>query len=435
MVKKLPTFHTINTISKVLNSSGKIGGLLTETLNLLLESLDATLVLLFLQRGNNYQVHISSYPSFDDKKLEDLRTYLQSESFVKSTLAFEFTNIVYREDIESSVRDSLENNFNISVNNIIRTHLLSDDSESQTGSLLALNIKPDSNDAAEEELKNFVESVANNITLAISKAVLAEESNRVSQLLGMGKLAHDIKNLTFALGANVNLSDYVLHDLKDKLEKEGWDKKILSYVQSIDDMMGDLHESIDRVQRYSTLISDLAAGKKLTPTLKLGPMAQSVQLGAAYLESEGREQHVAIRYHIQNDAPPVMHDEMYIVRIVQNLVSNAIHASSMKIGQYKHIYKNVQEFEILSYVHVVYKYEKPYHIIEVQDFGIGMSEKTAEKILAGKSTTSWENHRGSGWGTKIALELAATHHASASIESELGRGTTFRLEIPEKIEE
>ena len=44
--------------------------------------------------------------------------------------------------------------------------------------------------------------------------------------------------------------------------------------------------------------------------------------------------------------------------------------------------------------------------------------------------SSWQRHVGSGWGTKIVLELAATHGAKVNIESQIGKGTVVRIFFP-----
>jgi signal transduction histidine kinase len=59
-----------------------------------------------------------------------------------------------------------------------------------------------------------------------------------------------------------------------------------------------------------------------------------------------------------------------------------------------------------------------------------MSREIAERILAGDARSQWDKSSGSGWGTKIVLELAATHNAKVSIDSEPGKGSTFRVAFP-----
>ncbi len=279
----------------------------------------------------------------------------------------------------------------------------------------------------------FMNTITTLIMMAYQNSMLLEESNRASQLLGMGKVAHDIKNLTHALEANVIFSDHTLNELREYAFEAKADDHLKNCVQSIDFMFEELTYSVDRVKRYSSLISDIASGKPLKPVKRLGLLSQNVQLGAAYLESEGRSQHIGMKYEMQHDAPQTMHDDMYVFRIVQNLVSNAIRAASenifekmpeLKQGGYQN------EYETYDDIYIRYKFETPFHIVEIEDHGMGMTRDMAERILTGNAMSSWHRHAGSGWGTKIVLELAATHDAKVNIESQYGKGTTVRVFFP-----
>ncbi len=279
----------------------------------------------------------------------------------------------------------------------------------------------------------FMNTLTTLIMMAYQNSKLLEESSRASQLLGMGKVAHDIKNLTYALEANVIFSDHSLNELREYAHESHADDHLKNCVQSIDFMFEELTYSVDRVKRYSSLISDIASGKPLKPVKRLGSLSQNVQLGAAYIESEGRTHHIGIKYEIQHDAPETMHDDMYIFRIVQNLVSNAIRASSEKLLEKMPELKqsgHEHEFETYDEIYVRYKFEPPYHIVEVEDHGMGMTREMAERILTGNAMSSWHRHVGSGWGTKIVLELAATHDAKVNIESQYGQGTVVRVFFP-----
>jgi len=59
-----------------------------------------------------------------------------------------------------------------------------------------------------------------------------------------------------------------------------------------------------------------------------------------------------------------------------------------------------------------------------------MTQEKAARILSGTARSQWDKTSGSGWGMRIVLELAQTHDARVSIDSEVGCGTTFRVAIP-----
>src|SRR5205085_4383111 len=117
---------------------------------------------------------------------------------------------------------------------------------------------------------------------------------------------------------------------------------------------------------------------------------------------------------------------------VQNLVGNGIKAVRESIPDEWQAKLGESENAIFGVVTVRYRYEKPYHVVEVEDSGPGMTDEVRRQILSGKARSQWDKGSGSGWGTKIVLELAATHNAQVSIDSEPGKGSIFRVAFPDQ---
>lgn len=324
---------------------------------------------------------------------------------------------------EDSPKGEIEKKTGVTVRTMVTVPLMMEDME-PIGVVQLVNKHDGMFSEEDAQVLDTVSAVA---TMAFMNSQLMAESTRASQLLGMGKVGHDIKNLAFALEANVSFSDETLKSLREQIE-DGSPPAELGYtVEAIETMFEELRLSIERITRYSVLISDLSAGKALQPDKKLAPLSNTIQLAAAYLESEGRSRHVKLCYDIQQDAPPLNHDEMYLFRIVQNLVSNAIKAVGETISNDAFDEDNETTWQ---QVDVRYRYVDGSHILEIEDHGPGMSQDTANSILSGNARSIWSKSTGSGWGTKIVLELAATHDAKVEIDSELGKGTTFRVAFP-----
>jgi len=275
-----------------------------------------------------------------------------------------------------------------------------------------------------------LETVAGVSTMAYLNYRLTDEAARASTLLGMGKVSHDIGNLAASLFATLSYSGLAMDGLKATLRRQNCEEEAHDYVISLEEMHRDLQSTVDRIVGYSRLISDLSAGRELRPNKVLAPLAQTIQTSAAYLEADSRKNHVALRYEIQHDAPPLFHDELYLFRIVQNLVGNAIKAVKETIPDEWAARYSPDDEAVMGEVFVRYKYANGEHVIEVSDTGPGMSKETAESILSGNARSQWDKTSGSGWGTRIVLELAATHDAKVTIDSKLGRGTTFRVTFP-----
>lgn len=321
-------------------------------------------------------------------------------------------------------REKIEKKVGVRARNMITVPLSMEDEE-PIGVVQLVNKCDGDFDDNDVAVLDIVSSVS---TMAFINTLLLQDQTRSSQLLGMGKVAHDIKNMAFALEANLVFSDETTRQLRERVQASGQDEILLRCVSEIDEQFRDLHESIDRIKGYSILISDLSAGKALQPELKLGQAGPAIARAASYMEPEGRSHRIGLKYEIEEDAPPMLFDEMYLSRIVQNLVSNAIKASAEQVPD---DWTPRDEDEMFGDVIVRYLVIAGTHVVEVEDRGAGMSEETMKRILKGTARSFWSKSGGTGWGTKIVLELAASQGATFSIQSEVGKGSIFRVTFPE----
>lgn len=301
--------------------------------------------------------------------------------------------------------------------------------EVPVGVVQLLNKTDGSFSAADMAVLDTVAAVS---TMAILNSRLTDEATRASTLLGMGKVSHDIGNLAASLYANISYSELAMDGLKDQLRVAHAEGAGEMYIESLESMFEELRASVDRIVGYSRLVSDLSAGRELRPDFKLATLEHTIHTSAAYLEAEGRKNAVAIRYDIAEDAPPTMHDDLYVFRIVQNLVGNAIKAVRETVPQDWQEPIDEDEEAVFGEVIVRYRFDGAKHVIEVQDSGPGMTQEVIDRILSGNARSEWAKAGGSGWGMRIVKELAATHHADLEIESEPGSGSTFRVALPHR---
>ena len=281
-----------------------------------------------------------------------------------------------------------------------------------------------------ENDRAVLDTVASVATMAYRNARLSEEMARASSLLGMGKVSHDIGNLAASMYAHLSLGQMVVDGLEEHLKENAPDEKTAMYVENLAPMFSDLHLSVDRIVGYSRLISDMSAGRPVRPKMVVAPMVETIQTSAAYLEAEGRANRVALRYELHGDAPATHHDPLFLFRIVQNLVGNAIKAVRETLPE--NLEDSGEEPTTLGEVAVRYAYLDGRHELEVHDSGPGMTDEIARRILSGNARSMWDKGSGSGWGTKIVLELAASHEGRVEIDSALGEGATFRVTLPHR---
>ncbi|MCH9023598.1 MAG: PAS domain S-box protein [Planctomycetes bacterium] len=75
-----------------------------------------------------------------------------------------------------------------------------------------------------------------------------------------------------------------------------------------------------------------------------------------------------------------------------------------------------------------------YLIITVRDNGIGMSEEVQSRIFEPFFTTK-EVGAGTGLGLSIVYQIMADHKGTITVESEVGKGTTFTIIFPVNLDE
>jgi signal transduction histidine kinase len=276
---------------------------------------------------------------------------------------------------------------------------------------------------------NVIETVGAVATMAYQNSLLLQQASRAASLVGMGKVSHDIGNLAATLFANLSFTDMLMDKLRQDLGRPASAEASLRLaVEELEPVFEDLKASVDRIVRYSRLMSELSAGQPLRPDFVLAPLAPVVRSTVETMESEGRAHHIAIRAEIDDDAPPTRHDALYISRIVQNLVGNAIKAirETSPLGE-------SDGLRVDGEITVRYRFQDDWHWIDVTDTGPGMAPETVETILSGNARSQWDRGTGSGWGTKIVLELAAAHEGRLEIDSVPGVGTTFSVALPARV--
>ncbi len=105
-------------------------------------------------------------------------------------------------------------------------------------------------------------------------------------------------------------------------------------------------------------------------------------------------------------------DRAQLIRVVTNLVKNAVHA--------------VKEVENPAVLVTVTEEEKEV-LVCVSDNGIGISEDNLEKIFEPKFTTK---SSGMGLGLAMVKNIVEGYNGSIGVSSKLNKGTIFKVRIP-----
>lgn len=277
-----------------------------------------------------------------------------------------------------------------------------------------------------------LDTICNVATLAILNSRMLQRSTQVASLEGMGRAAHDLANKAGVLVTFLPDFTRNLDGLRRTLKEQGLDKgETAFYLEMLEGAFNDVFAPYsERVYRYARLINDLAAGKQLVPKKRRRDLASVVQEAAQYMETQAQRNYVKIEYDLQRDAPEFEFDDLYVIRIIENLVGNAIKAVRDTVTDEWIAENRKVERPVFGTVTIRYRYTDGHHILQVIDGGPGLSPAQIRQILSGQSRSSWGSGEGSGLGTKVIVDLVAAHGAKLSIKSRLGEGATFEIDFP-----
>ncbi len=224
-----------------------------------------------------------------------------------------------------------------------------------------------------------------------------------------GGIAHDFNNFLAIIMANCGLARMDVigsHPVADRLEQiDRASLRAAALVQQI------LTFSNNREQERTVM--------NLKPSLK----------EAAKMLRSTLPPSVEIRSQFDSDCPCVLADAGQIQQVILNLATNSGHAMKEKGGVLDISLNAIQvDEEIASRNPDLHP--GPYLLLTVSDSGHGMDAATLERIFEPFFTTKPQGE-GSGLGLSVVHGIVKSHEGAINVYSEVGRGTSFNIYLPE----
>jgi len=271
-----------------------------------------------------------------------------------------------------------------------------------------------------EEECAFLQRVANHLAIALHNAQLFEELQRAhdelkqaqamlvqqERLQALGQMAsgisHDIGNALVPLIAYAEL----LEEHPDPKVRE-WGKQIATAAEDL----------MHIVQRLRAFYRPRTPDEPLEPVSLNEIVRQVVDLTKPRWYDMPQREGITVEMVLDLDEslPPIAGIASELREALTNLIFNAVDAI---------VEKGEPEGKILIRTGT----RDGFAFLEVVDTGIGMDEETKRRCFEPFFTTKGE--KGSGLGLMMVYGTMQRHEGQIEIESELGKGTTFRLLFP-----
>ncbi|MEW6325564.1 MAG: ATP-binding protein [Nitrospirota bacterium] len=228
-------------------------------------------------------------------------------------------------------------------------------------------------------------------------------ANRLSAVGTMAAgVAHEINNPLVAISTFLQM----VPDKRKTDDQEFWKE---------------LYEIAAReVVRIKDLVHELLAFSKYTGETALALQEVGVKALVVdmikFIEPEARKKGVTIKAALAEGMPPARWDLDRMKQVLLNLLLNALQATGRGgvitvSGEY--VEENANDRFIR---------------LSVADTGVGISAEHLEKLFTPFFTT--KGREGSGLGLMTCHHIVDQHRGSIDVESQLGKGTTFQLNVP-----
>ena len=250
-------------------------------------------------------------------------------------------------------------------------------------------------------------------------------SKSKKKLQGMVVVLHDITNLKKLENLRREFVANVSHELKTPITSiKGFAETLIEGAkndeQSLDMFLNIILKESNRIE---SLVMDL---------LDLSHIEQQTEIETTYvnlsdlahntihnLQTQAKYKNIAIKSEIENDVIIEAH-EGKLSQVITNLLSNAINYS----------YENNKV--------IVRVYREDIKVnLEIQDYGIGIDKKDQKHIFERFYRVDKARSRdsgGTGLGLSITKHIVEALHGTIMVESELNKGSLFRVSFIDKIE-
>jgi signal transduction histidine kinase len=236
-------------------------------------------------------------------------------------------------------------------------------------------------------------------TLAAQAAILIENSQLFKQSDLVAEIVHELRTPLTSLTAAAHLLQR--NELPED-QHQTLGRTILTEVRRLNDMASDFLE-----------LSRLESGRArlAREPVHLGGLVQEC---FELIKPQAEEKNISLSTAIDVSVTPVHGDRNLLKQLLLNLLTNAI------------------KYNVVDgTIKVVVRAEDDLVTLEVIDSGCGISNEDQKHLFERfYRVPAQRDVAGTGLGLAIAKKIAESHQGTISVQSELGKGSTFSVQLP-----
>ena len=210
-------------------------------------------------------------------------------------------------------------------------------------------------------------------------------------------LSHGLKNILEGLQGGAYVVDEAFRDGDMKLARKGWQIVSKNIFGVTDFVKNILYSSKNRPLKY-----DLASP---------GQLAKDA---LALFKERAKGMHIRLRQQINPHLPNVHLDVASVLRMLNNLIWNALEACYNDTQKKNHFVSVKTDF-----------FDDEHIMFEISDNGTGMNQKTQRNIF--EEFFSTKGSAGTGLGLAVVEKVVNKHGGRIEVASTPGKGTKFKI--------
>ncbi|GAB4456100.1 MAG: hypothetical protein OHK0029_13450 [Armatimonadaceae bacterium] len=271
-----------------------------------------------------------------------------------------------------------------------------------------------------------LEVLCSQAATGIEHARLTQEARKAEIVHVIGDISHDIKNMITPIMTGVWTLEPMLQRLFEQLNElsetctaeEEWVGQLRKAVRFVENDYSWLLENIitaaDQVQARTREIADTVKGELTPPYFESTDFNERCRAVAHTLKVVAAKAGIELALDLDSELPPVEIDRKQIYNALYNLVNNAIPFTPA--GGRITLRTRRPEPDSDTF------------IVQVADTGKGMPEHIRQRLFTDEAVSTTPG--GTGLGTRIVAGVVRRHNGTITVESELGKGSTFTLRLP-----